>query len=117
MKLFVLAIWIACVVFACGEKARFDNYRVYSINVENEEQLKVLLELETYPDGTLFLNTPKSVGQTGTLIVPPHKYADIAEFFEAYNIKNHITAHNLQKLVNHALMNWFDLNFEHFHRL
>ena len=100
MKSLVVAIFIACFVVAFGEKARFDNYRVYSINVENEEQLKVVREISGYTDGILFLNTPSGVGQSGTLIVPPHKYADVAELFEAYKIKNEMTASNLQKWVN-----------------
>lgn len=98
MKLFVVAIFIACFVVAFGsEKARFDNYRVYSVNVENAEQLKVLRELESYSDGILFLNGISDVGQISTLIVPPHKYSDIAELFGAYEIKNEMTSSNLQE--------------------
>lgn len=36
---------IVTVLVASAEKARFDNYRVYSISVENELQLRVLREL------------------------------------------------------------------------
>lgn len=97
MKSFAVAIFIACFVVALGEKARFDNYRVYSINVENEAQLKVLHELEAYPDGTLFFESPTAVGQIVDLVVPPHKYADITELFEAQEIKNRIKTPNLQE--------------------
>lgn len=97
MKLFVVAIVVACFVGAFGEKARFDNYRVYSVNVENEEQLKILNDLEAYPDGTMFLESPTGVGQIADLMVPPHKFADIAELFEAYEIKNRIKTANLQE--------------------
>jgi hypothetical protein len=34
-----------------AEKARYDNYRVYSLNVETKEQLEVLQAIEEYPDG------------------------------------------------------------------
>lgn len=97
MKLFVVAVFIACFTAALGEKARYDNYRVYSVNVENEEQLKVLNELEAYPDGTRFLESPTGVSQIAELVVPPHKFADIAELFEAYEIKNRIKTENLQE--------------------
>jgi hypothetical protein len=33
-----------------ADKARFDNYRVYSVAVETEEQLKVLREIEETSD-------------------------------------------------------------------
>jgi hypothetical protein len=37
-----------------AEKARFDNYRVYSIAVETREQLKVLREIEESSDSVSF---------------------------------------------------------------
>lgn len=97
MKAFVVLIFVACFVLAFGEKARFDNYRVYSVNVENEAQLKVLNDLEAYPDGTLFLESPTGVKQIADILVPPHKYADISELFETHEIKNRIKTPNLQK--------------------
>lgn len=97
MKSFVLAVFVACFALALGEKARFDNYRVYSVNVENEDQLKVFQQLEAYPDGTMFLESPTGVGQIAELLVPPHKFADIVELFEANEIKNRIKTANLQE--------------------
>lgn len=97
MKSFVLAIFIGCfAVHTFGEKVRFDNYRVYSVNVDNEKQLKVLNELEAYPDGISFLESPTGVGRIAELLVPPHKFAEIAELFKTYAIKNHIKTSNLQ---------------------
>lgn len=97
MKTFVLAIFVACFMVACAEKARYDNYRVYSVYIENDEQLKVLRELEIHPDGILFLQSPSGVDQIIDLTVPPHKFAEIAELFEAYKIKNWIKTKNLQE--------------------
>lgn len=97
MKSFVLAIFVACFVGAFGERVRFDNYRVYSVNVQNEEQLKVLRELEAYPDGTIFLDYPTIVGQTVDIIVPPHKFADITEMFKTFGFANSIKTRNLQE--------------------
>lgn len=96
MKSFAVAIFIACFAVAFGEKVRFDNYRVYSLNVTNEKQLKALHELEDSTDGTTFLESPTGVGQVAELLVPPHKFADVAELFEANDIKNHIKTRNLQ---------------------
>jgi hypothetical protein len=45
-----IALFIS--LFLCGlaEKARFDNYRVYEVSINNEDQLNLLLEIENYSD-------------------------------------------------------------------
>lgn len=35
----------------CVEKARYDNYRVYNILIENNVQVELMREIENYPDG------------------------------------------------------------------
>jgi hypothetical protein len=42
------------VSLAVGEKARFDNYRVYNLKIENAQQLATLQEMENYRDGVSF---------------------------------------------------------------
>lgn len=37
------------------EKARYDNYRVYKITVDDEIQLQLLKEIENFPDGVKFV--------------------------------------------------------------
>lgn len=107
MKSFVLAIFVACFAIAFAEKARFDNYRIYSVSIENDHQLNVLRELQNYPDGITFQAMPTRVSQIVDLIVPPHKFADISELFESYEFKNKIKTENLQKCVQ--------LQFDNFH--
>lgn len=80
-----------------GEKARFDNYRIYSMEIKNAEQLQVLQQLDNHQDGSLFLIPPMVVESRVEIIVPPHKFADIFELCENYNIQNEITIENLQK--------------------
>ena len=48
-----VVVFTLCFVFCvnCVEKARFDNYRVYEINIENEKQLELMREIESFPDG------------------------------------------------------------------
>lgn len=36
---------------AFAERARFDNYRVYEISIENVKQSKLMIEIENFPDG------------------------------------------------------------------
>lgn len=81
-----------------GEKARFDNYRVYSIDVENDKQLEVLLELENHQDGLSFMMPPTTNQTFAEIIVPPHKFADINELFDKFEMKNELKIENLQRL-------------------
>lgn len=97
MKTFELIVFGACIAIVFGERARFDNYRIYSVHVENGQQLNVLRELEIHPDGILFQALPTKVGQIVDLITPPHKIADISELFEIFKFKNQIKTKNLQK--------------------
>lgn len=99
MKSLKIIIFFAFLVVIFGEKARFDNYRVYLIEVENDEQLKVLQDLENYQDGLSFM-MPPTTNQTSfvEIIVPPHKFADITELFEKFEMKNELKIENLQRL-------------------
>lgn len=94
------------VIFAChllivhisrAEKARFDNYRVYSVKIENEKQLELLQNLENVPDGISYIEAPISMRQKAEMIVPPHKFADVNDFFEKFGIGNEIKIENIQR--------------------
>lgn len=51
MKLLIGTLLLALSALAVSaEKARFDNYRVYRINVDTHDQLTVLSELSTTSD-------------------------------------------------------------------
>lgn len=80
-----------------AEKARFDNYRVYSVKIENERQLELLQNLENAPDGISYIEAPISMRQKAEMIVPPHKFADVNDFFEKFGIENEIKIENIQR--------------------
>lgn len=44
-------------VIAKAEMARYDNYRVYSVKIENEEQYEAMKYLEEYSDSVILLNS------------------------------------------------------------
>lgn len=97
MKAIIFIVLLVFVVLSLSEKARFDNYRVYSIEVETDEQLKVLKEIENQQDGLLFLMPPTATQTLVELIVPPHKFADISEICEKFQMKNDLKIDNLQR--------------------
>lgn len=47
-SVFCLAL---CLALVASEKARYDNYRVYEILVEDEQQLELMKHIESFPDG------------------------------------------------------------------
>lgn len=51
MKQFLGVVLLAVIAIASAEQARFDNYRVYTVNIGNEKQLDILKEIENYPAG------------------------------------------------------------------
>lgn len=97
MKLLTAAIFCVSFLLISGEKARFDNYRVYSLKIKNEKQLEALQDLENFQSGLFYLEAPISIYKTSEIIVPPHKFADITEFFNKFEIENIIRVENLQK--------------------
>lgn len=96
MRLLLLIIFLSFSIVVFGEKIRYDNYRVYSIKVENEKQLKLLQDLKNFRDGILFMEDPISLHRTIDIVVPPHKCTNISDLFESYGMKNQIKIENLQ---------------------
>lgn len=95
----ILAFVVIFVYFSLiyGEKARFDNYRVYKLKIQNEKQLEVLQGLETPQDGISFIEAPISIKRDAEIIVAPHKFADISDFFDEFDIEHEIKIENLQR--------------------
>lgn len=99
MRFFAFVMIFSSILVTFGEKARFDNYRVYLIHIDNADQLKVIQDLEANPDGLLFLEVPTTIHSIAELLVPPHKFAEISEIFKKHNLKNQVRTNNLQRFV------------------
>jgi hypothetical protein len=52
-----LALVALFVIAASAEKSRFDNYRLYSVNVDNHQQLEALKYLEEHSDSVSLKET------------------------------------------------------------
>lgn len=101
MKLFVvLPVILGYFSLISGEKARFDNYRVYSIEIENVEQLQLMQELENQRDGLSFMMPPTSNQSLVEILVPPHKFGDVSELCNRFKMKNEIKIENLQRYLH-----------------
>jgi carboxypeptidase A len=95
-----LIVFLTLLGVALAGKARFDNYRVYRITIENEEQLKLLREMEDTNSGYMFWETPTMVGGRADVVVPPHKFDDFENIVEKFNLKTLKTTDNLQTMID-----------------
>lgn len=77
-------------------KARYDNYRVYSLSVETGAQLAAMKDIEKNPDGFRFLESP-IYGTTAELLVPPHKIAEVQKLFQLFTFKYSLKTANIQR--------------------
>lgn len=93
MKLLALL----CVFFAvvAAEKMRFDDNRVYSLVVTNEEQLGWLHRLEIDGDGFLFWNNI-AIGSNVDLMVAPHRLSEFEEISAQLGITSELKVENVQ---------------------
>ncbi|CRK92462.1 CLUMA_CG006024, isoform A [Clunio marinus] len=120
MKLTLLSIFLVflSILGVFSENARFDNYRVYSIEVQSNIQLKILNELSETSDSYNFWEVPTKVGVNADLVVPPHQFAHFGEIVDKYNLTTNLIISNLQEFIENESpkrqrkeegdMNWDD---------
>lgn len=89
-------VLVFLVGFAAMEKATFENYRVFSVNVTNRAQLEALNQLSDL-DGFDFWQHLSFVGRRCDIMVAPHRLADFAEITEKLRLPNQVMVDNVQK--------------------
>lgn len=97
-KFIILGLALLCTIASAIEKARFDNYRVYSLNVDTVEQLNELRKLDGNSDGFEFWKLG-DVGKEADLMVPPHKFADFEDLVQSLKITSYLKIRNVQECV------------------
>lgn len=70
--------------------ARYDNYRLYRLHLETDEQVKIFVELEEVSDSVIFYGHARQIGQKLTIMVAAHKVADITELLQRFNVEHQI---------------------------
>lgn len=71
-------------------KSRYDNYRLYHVHFENDEQVKVFQELEDRSDSCIFIGHARAPGQKLSILVAAHKVADVTDLLERFHIEHEI---------------------------
>lgn len=93
----LLAYSVLCVILhlSNGKLARFDNYKVYSVEVNTPEHLEQLNQLEH--DGEYHIWNSIKLGSKADIMVPPHKQPDFSEFIDKFNLNSIMKINNVQK--------------------
>lgn len=89
LKKFVFVIAIICLTRGQENKenkARYDNYRVYLVQLKTEQQVKVFKEIEARSDSYIFMGHPRKPNQNLTIIAAAHKIADFTDILHDNNV-------------------------------
>lgn len=82
-----------------SKQARFDNYHVYSVPVENDEHHEHLTTLQHSSSDYSMWNGIRT-GSSADIMVPPHKIAEFQEIADVLQLKPTLKVDNVQKLID-----------------
>lgn len=98
MKLILLLAVVVAAVLA--DKARYDFYRVYTVEVKNQEQLELLHNVEQQDMSYDFWSDVVSVGRSVDVMVPPHKRGEFTAMMDKNGFDYNIKIQNVQELID-----------------
>uniref|UniRef100_A0A182QAV5 Zinc carboxypeptidase A 1 n=1 Tax=Anopheles farauti TaxID=69004 RepID=A0A182QAV5_9DIPT len=100
MKFLLVCLALALFGATVAEKARYDNYRVYRVRIQDERQLELLQAIEQYPDGYRFWSEPVKVGTEVLLVVPPHQRGHFSDIRARFGLRAELQIANLQQQID-----------------
>ncbi|XP_053692038.1 zinc carboxypeptidase-like [Sabethes cyaneus] len=99
IKKFMLVLIV--VKNGCGtEFARYDNYRVYEVVANSAKHLETLEFLKTSSDSFIFLESGNKIGDSFSIVVAPHKFADFVASLENEGMYPRLMDRNLQQSID-----------------
>lgn len=93
--------------FVWARQLTFHDFKVFSVKVENDEQLQFLKNLENDDDGYSYWKDP-ILGRDADIVVPPNKLNDFNALASALNMNYTLKIANIQRFV---LFIWLQKNF------
>ncbi|XP_053673863.1 zinc carboxypeptidase A 1-like [Anopheles nili] len=85
---------------ASGELVRYDNYQLFRVSIDTNEQLQTLQQAEIRSDGFIFLDSPTQVRMNVSILVPPHKLPDYYHLATVVNLSLQPTTTNFQAILD-----------------
>ncbi|XP_075168535.1 zinc carboxypeptidase A 1-like [Haematobia irritans] len=92
----ILGFCLLAVALSTGERARYDNYRLYKTTASSAKELGVLKQLESATDSMMFLDGVHLVNQPINVVVAPHKVPDFLEIMGTNEIEYELLESNFQ---------------------
>ncbi|XP_030373463.1 zinc carboxypeptidase [Scaptodrosophila lebanonensis] len=99
-----------CKTGGCGpvsavrsDQARYDNYRIYNVQFDNEEQIKLFQKLEDQSDSLTFIGHAREIGQKLSILVAAHRVADFADILKTYKMQHRVLTYNFQEKIDRNL--------------
>lgn len=90
-------VLISTLILVRTENINFDNYRVISVKIGNEQDRDVLEKLGSFSDLVHFSPTPSIVGELIDLIAPQDMFDDIQQVLDANEIQYKENEKNIQR--------------------
>lgn len=81
------------------QKVRYDNYKVFRIDISNVQQMNLLKEMENSDQSYSFWKSPKAIGTFADIVVPPHKLDEIDFLIQKFELKAETIIDDLQQLI------------------
>lgn len=100
----MLMKWTSCLFLIStitgltAEKDRFDNYRLYTVQIDTLEQLHVIHNLEANSDGYLLWNHPV-LGDSVDIMLAPHKLTEFSELTRFHEFQARLKMKNVQRFT------------------
>lgn len=88
---------------ADSKKERFDDYRLYGIDIDTSDQLHLFHDLQESSDGFLLWNYPV-IGDTVDVMVAPHKLSEFNRMTELYDLRYRLKIKNVQRFTSETLV-------------
>lgn len=99
-RVLVYATFLTFVVAAGADPARYDHFRLYRVLIRTQAQVEMLQQLEEQSDSYSFMGHARQPNQNLTIMVAPHKIAEITELLDRYDLEGTILLYNMQELID-----------------
>ncbi|XP_050068438.1 zinc carboxypeptidase-like [Anopheles maculipalpis] len=108
-----------------GESAaRYDNYRLYRVDLATEEHVQLFQQLEAKSDSCTFYGHARQPGQQLTIMVSASKVADFEDLLTLHSVGGRVLERNVQQLIDReattvkpVTADPAELDWEHYYQL
>lgn len=84
-------------------RARYDHYRLYRVQLETDQHVQVFQDLEAKSDSCTFYGHARQPGQQLTIMVAANKVADFEDLLDRFVVKGRVLVSVLFPLIQTRL--------------